>query len=292
MAESQLKISQLRALVAVAEHRNFSAAALHLGLAQSTVSHAIASLETHLGVVLIARGRRGAVLTPTGEQISAQAAEILERLEMLSQTANLAREMQTGRVRVATVRSIATHVLPSAIAQFRQQHPGLTVEIAECDRYAEVEQTLRDGKADLGFTTLPAPPELMTWELFQDEYVALLPSGTLAEDQPLSWERLTALPMILNSRSPQDNQRVQSHLATLGYGLSVEYDVREDSTLISMVEKGLGSAITPRLVAAPIPPKVQVRSLPVPLRRAIAVAILQDALLPRAVFAFLDVLKA
>ncbi|WP_228022101.1 LysR substrate-binding domain-containing protein [Vasconcelosia minhoensis] len=80
-------------------------------------------------------------------------------------------------------------------------------------------------------------------------------------------------------------------MAALGYRLSVEYDVREDSTLISMVKKGLGSAITPRLVAAPIPTEIQVRSLPVPLCRAIAVAILQDTLLPRAVFAFLDILK-
>nr|WP_322743805.1 LysR family transcriptional regulator [Romeria gracilis] len=39
------------------QHRNFSVAALHLGLAQSTVSHAIAALENHLGIVLVARDR-------------------------------------------------------------------------------------------------------------------------------------------------------------------------------------------------------------------------------------------
>lgn len=42
---SMLKISQLRVFVAVADHGNFSLAALELGLSQSTVSHAIAPLK-------------------------------------------------------------------------------------------------------------------------------------------------------------------------------------------------------------------------------------------------------
>jgi len=53
MNSQNLKFSQLRALVAVAEAGNFSEAALNLNLSQSTVSHAIATLETELGVVLI-----------------------------------------------------------------------------------------------------------------------------------------------------------------------------------------------------------------------------------------------
>jgi DNA-binding transcriptional ArsR family regulator len=66
----KLKISQLRALVAVANHGNFSEAALHLELSQSAVSHAIASLEEELGVMLLSRGRHGAHLTPDSTSVS------------------------------------------------------------------------------------------------------------------------------------------------------------------------------------------------------------------------------
>jgi len=52
---SRIKLSQLRALVAVAVHGNFSEAALHLGLSQSAVSHAIATLEEELGSVTLGR---------------------------------------------------------------------------------------------------------------------------------------------------------------------------------------------------------------------------------------------
>lgn len=62
MTLGQLKLSQLQILVAVADGGSFSEAALKLQMSQSTVSYAIASLETELGVVLLSRGRYGAHL--------------------------------------------------------------------------------------------------------------------------------------------------------------------------------------------------------------------------------------
>lgn len=64
MNPGKIKLSQLRALVAIADCGNFSEAALELDLSQSTISHAIATLEEELGVTLLQRGRHGARLTP------------------------------------------------------------------------------------------------------------------------------------------------------------------------------------------------------------------------------------
>ncbi len=158
-SDSNLKISQLRALVAVADYGNFSSAALHLELSQSTISHAIATLEQELGVVLLVRGRHGASLTHTGEQVIQEARQILQLLRVIQKKANLAKGLQTGQVRVASVRSIATNVLPEVIARFRDNFPTISVVIAEYDRYAEVEQSLRDSHADVGFTSLPTTAE-------------------------------------------------------------------------------------------------------------------------------------
>ncbi|NJK71999.1 MAG: LysR family transcriptional regulator, partial [Synechococcaceae cyanobacterium SM2_3_60] len=59
-----IKLSQLKMLLAVAEAGNFGEAGLQLGVSQSAVSHAIATLEAELGVILLNRGRYGAQLTP------------------------------------------------------------------------------------------------------------------------------------------------------------------------------------------------------------------------------------
>ncbi|HEY9632692.1 MAG TPA: LysR family transcriptional regulator [Coleofasciculaceae cyanobacterium] len=289
--DTNLKISQLRALVAVVDLGNFSSAALHLELSQSTISHAIATLEEELGVVLLVRGRHGASLTHTGEQVIQEARQILHLLGVIQKKANLAKGLQAGQVRVASVRSIATNVLPEVIARFRNKFPAITVVIAEYDRYAEVEQALRESHADVGFTSLPTTAEFEAWELFRDEFVVLLSPGELDQDASLSWEQLTDYPMIVNLRSPQHNKTVRDHLAQFGQSLKFDYEVREDSTVISMVRQGLGSTVIARLAAEPIPEGIQVRSLPVPLERVIGVAILADALLPREVFAFLDILK-
>ena len=288
--DRQLKVSQLVALVTVADEGSFSAAALQLGLAQSTVSHAIATLETSLGVVLLLRNRSGAVLTPIGVQICQQARGVLAQIDEIQQTATQAKELQTGRVRVAAVRTVATHILPGAISTFRRSHPGLSVEISEYDRYSDVEQAIRDGQVDLGFTLLPASAEFQAWEIFREAFVALLPPGE--NELLLSWEELSGHARIVNARSIAHNNLVSEHLAAFGCQPSVDYSVREDSTLMNMVEKGLGVAILARLEAEPIPAGVRVKALPEALERVVGVAVLENAVLPRAVFVFLDVLLA
>lgn len=287
----RLKISQLRALVAVAEQGRFSEAALHLEISQSAVSHAIATLEAELGVVLLQRGRYGATLTPIGEQITDQARQVLQLLEQICQKANIGKGLQGGQVRVATVRSIATHILPEVIVRFRHKFPLISVAIAEYDRYGEVEQALREGQADIGFTSLPTTAEFEAWELFRDEFVVLLPPGTIEPEVTLSWEQLTTYPMIVNLRSPQHNRTIYDHLRQFGQTLKIDYEVREDSTIVSMVKQGLGATVIARLAAEPIPEEVQIKPLPVPLERVIGVAVLADALHPPAVFAFLEQLQ-
>ncbi|MEL7071211.1 MAG: LysR family transcriptional regulator [Cyanobacteria bacterium J06581_3] len=288
--EPAIKNSQLMALVAVAQQRSFSGAALQLGLAQSTVSHAIATLESDLGTVLLLRGRSGAVFTPVGTQICERAKTVLELLGEIKQTANRAKELDTGRVRVATVRTVATHVLPEAIAKFKALHPALTVHIAEYDIYAEVENAVREGYADLGCTLLPASSDFQTWELFRDEFVALLPPGK--DTGPLTWDQLTSYSRVANQRSSVHNTLVEDHLAKFGHSSPIDYAVREDSTLMGLVTQGLGITILSRLEAEPVPPGVRVKSLPEPLERVMGVAILENAVLPRAVFALLDVMRS
>jgi DNA-binding transcriptional LysR family regulator len=286
---NKIKISQLRALVAVAEHENFSTAALHLEISQSAVSHAIAALEEDLGVVLLARGRHGAHPTPVGKRIIAHAQHVLQLLDIMTKEANLEKGLDGGQVQIACFRSVATHILPAVIAQFRSDFPKIAVTITEHYDYINVEQALREGHADLGFTYLPASDEFETWELLRDDYIVLLPPTASATTQQLNWKQLAAYPLIVPSTNTC-SIRIRNHLRFSDYPLNIAYEVREDSTIVSMVVQGLGAAILPRLAAEPVPLGLQAFTLPIPLERIIGVAVLADALQSPAVFAFLDVL--
>jgi DNA-binding transcriptional LysR family regulator len=288
---NQMKLSQLRILIAVADCANFSEAALYLNMSQSAVSHAIASLEEHLGVVLLLRGRYGARLTPVGQQIVEHARVIGHHVDEITRVSVLSKGLQGGQVRIASFRSVATHILPFVIAQFHQRFPAIIVSLTEHDDYPHVDQALREGRADIGFTFLPASEDLEAWEILQDEYIVLLPKSFQAQGDRLTWEELVAQPLIMPPVDFVMMRRVYVHTASFGYPLRVVYQVGTDATIVNLVAQGLGATILPRLAAEPIPANVQVYSLPVPLARVIGVAVLADALHPPAIYAFLDILK-
>ncbi len=290
--QSQLKLFQLQVLIAVADYGSFSEAAQQLQMSQSAVSYAIATLEGDLGVVLFSRGRYGAHLTPVGEQIVDRARQVTYLLADIFKQANLAKGLQGGQVRISAFRSAATHILPEVIAQFCRRYPAIAVSIADYDDRPDVEDDLRRGRADIGITYLPTSNEFETWELMKDEFVVLFPPGFELTSTKLSWEELTAYPLIMAPDGDGCDAMVYAHCLDYGITLNTTYHIRSDATIVSMVAQGLGAAISPRLAAEPIPAGVQVYSLPISLFRVITVAILADALLTPAAFTFLDLLKS
>ncbi|NER84320.1 MAG: LysR family transcriptional regulator [Leptolyngbya sp. SIO1D8] len=287
----RLKISQIRALVAIADAGTFSDAALQLDLSQSAVSHAIATFEEELGVVLLNRGRQGAALTPLGEKVTAEARVILTSLETIVQQAQQARGLQQGQVRIACFRSVATHILPEVIQQFRDRYPGIQIKINECLNYRGVENEVRQGRADLGFTYLPTTDEFEVRQLMHDHYMLLLPPRYKGNTGPMSWETLLRLPLILPPVEDGCRNIIDRYFAKAGYTINPAYEVREDSTILSMVQQGLGATILAKLAAEPVPPELIVAELPISMERIIGVMQLKDALLPPSVYVFMDMLK-
>jgi DNA-binding transcriptional LysR family regulator len=290
--QSQLKLSQLQVLVAIANYGSFSEAALQLQMSQSAISHAISTLEADLGVVVFSRGRFGATPTPVGEQIIARARQILYLIDDITKQADLSKGLRGGQVRISAFRSAATHILPEVIAEFCRRYPAIAIRINEYDDRDAVEDNLRKGRADIGITYLPTDEEFEIWELMRDEFVVLFPPDFERSGTCLRWDDLSTYRFIMAPSGDGCDAMVFAHCAKYGATLNVTYQIRSDATIVNMVAKGLGAAISPRLAAEPIPEDVQVYSLPVPLFRIISVAILKKSLLPPPVFALLDLLKS
>ena len=290
-SQNRIKLSQLQIVVAVAKHGSFGEAALELDISQSAVSHAIASLEEYLGVVLFSRGRHGARLTAVGDRILPHAKTVAESTVAILQEAAVSKGLERGKVSIATFRSIATHILPKGIKQLYQRFPGITINLTEHDNDDQVEQALREGRADIGIITLPAGKGITAWELLKDEFVVLLPPDVDLAGDRLTWDELVEQPLIMPPVDYVMMRPVYRHINGLGYRLNVVNEIETDAATVSLVAQGLGGTILPRLAAEPIPAEVQVCSLPIPLERPIGVAILEEALQPPAVYALLDVLR-
>lgn len=289
---SKIKLFQLRAFVAVADCSNFGGAAAVLELTQSSISHAIASLEDELGVMLLFRGRQGATLTPVGEQIVGEVRQMLQLLEVVVDKANRARGLESGQVRIASIRSIATHWLPEVIASFSQRFPQITVTLTKCFDYTEVQTALQNRSADIGLMDIYDRDGFNVWQICEDDYVALLPPNALPQGCQISWEQMSRYPLIMPASNDRGYAPLRNYIGDSQMPMIVAYKVNEDSTIVSMVAQGLGMAILPRLAALPIPETVQVHRLPKPLTRVLGAVILEDALHSPAVFAFVDAIKS
>lgn len=286
----KLKLSQIRALLAVAEHGNFSEAALQLDVTQSTVSHAIATLENELGVILFHRGRHGAKLTPIGERILQDARQMQVLLENIASAAVHERGVDGGTVRIASFRSIATHLLPEAIARLHQVYPAIQISILEVDELYQLKQALQQGQVDLCVAETLDGDEFETIHILDDHYIALLPPQYGLRDAQLALDDLYQYPLISSSHD-SCSVRIRDRLKALDKDLQVTYRIRHDSSMASMVQQGLGIALMTELSAKPIPEGVSVCRLPFALFRPIGATWLKEALHSPAVYAFLEALQ-
>lgn len=287
---NKVKLSQLRALVAIAECGNFSEAALQLDVTQSTVSHAIATLEDELGITLLQRGRYGARLTTVGDRITTHARDMLRLLDTIASEANQARGVQGGSLRIASLRSTATHVLPGAIARLHRRYPTISITVLEMDELHQFKQALLRSEADVCVAETIDDDNVETLHIFDDDYVALLPPGYRPRTGVLTVDDLSQMPIISSSHS-SCGLRILAVLGAQAQPLEIAYCIRHDSSMVAMVQQGLGIAILPRLAAEPVPPDVQICPLPFPISRPMGATILKDALHTPALYAFLDALR-
>src|SRR5437879_1631186 len=94
-----IKLKDLRYLVAVADSRHFGRAAKRCFVSQPTLSAQLKKLEQYLGVQLIERQPNNVTLTAAGEQIVARARRILEASEEVVALARSQRDPLAGKLR-------------------------------------------------------------------------------------------------------------------------------------------------------------------------------------------------
>jgi DNA-binding transcriptional LysR family regulator len=270
LSDARVSLSQLRALCAIAGTGSYSEAALQLGQSQSTLSHAIVELETVLGKRVLERGRHGAKATPFGERVLEHARNALSAIEALEQEAQLERDGLKVTLRIATIRSLGSHVLPGVIQRFQRAHPGVQFELLDFDGIDEqIPASLLNGTADIGLVQLtgPAVPEILEWEIAQDEYVLLWKDdGRVVVP---GWAELRAHKFIRNVSAC--GRLLAAHLKTVGQSLEPAFNVGDDNVVVGMVKQGLGFSIMPALAVHPLPAGIKSYPLPDPLFRRLGV---------------------
>jgi LysR family transcriptional regulator, hydrogen peroxide-inducible genes activator len=172
---ADLKLKDLRYLVAVADTRHFGQAAARCFVSQPTLSAQLKKLEEYLGVQLVERQPRRIALTEAGSQVVARARRIIEASDEIVALAELQRDPLAGRLRMALLPTIGPYLLPLVAARIRRKLPRIELLLYEYQTGPMLDH-LQAGDIDLAILALPVPSDgLVERALFDEPFVVALP---------------------------------------------------------------------------------------------------------------------
>jgi len=248
----RVNLKVLSTFLAVAENESFRKAAEKNNISLPAVSMQIKQLEQRLGVALLQRTTRKVVLTQEGEKLMVSTRKAMTEIDAALLSIEQAANAQQGKLVFACVPTVASTKLPSLVTDFARAYPGISVGIKETNQ-PELLEAIRNGEIDFGIGPMPEKKgEFQCTPLFEDPYVALVPNNhPSAGKKSVSLSELTKISRsILMLGSSQLQRQLNAVIVKNQIDIERNYDFTHVSTMVAMVEAGLGVGILPK-VAVP-----------------------------------------
>lgn len=245
---ADIKLKDLRYLVAVADALHFGRAAERCFVSQPTLSAQLKKLEQYLGVQLIERQPNNVSLTAAGEQIVARARRILEASDEVVTLARAHRDPLAGKLRLALLPTIGPYLLPRVSQAIRRALPRLELRLYEYQTAPMLEK-LRCGELDLGVLALPVELEgLEARELFAEPFMVAVPDRhRLAKRERVQVADLEDETLLLLEEGHCLRDQALEVCSRVGAGESQDFRATSLETLRQMVATGAGVTLLPEL---------------------------------------------
>ena len=243
-----MNFQQLRSVrETVRQSFNLTQVAEALHTSQPGVSRQIMELEEELGAELFVRaGRRFMGLTAMGEL----ALPIIERL--LQEAENLRRvsadfiDSDSGALTVAATHTQARYALPTAVRDFRDSHPRVSLHLQQGSP-RQIAELVASGEADIGIATeaLAEYPDLVTLPCYRWSHVVVVPRDhVLAESrEPLSLERLAEFPLVTYEPGYTGRRHIDEAFERAGLDVDIVLSAMDADVIKTYVDLGIGVGI-------------------------------------------------
>ena len=191
-----MDVRQLAAIVAVADHGTFSAAARALFTVQSNVSGHVAKLERELGATLV--DRANGVLTDEGERVVERARRVLHEIDDIAADIASLGDDVSGDARIGVIGTTARWLMPQLLGAVAEAHPRVHPIVSEGSTTTIVPGLL-SGQQNAAIIHLPIDdPELVVDPLFAEDLLLLVHSDhPLADREQLPLRELDQVPLLL-----------------------------------------------------------------------------------------------
>lgn len=244
-----MTITQLKYLLSVAEHRNFTQAAEHCFVTQPTLSMQIQKLEDELDLQIFNRSKKPIEVTRVGALILEQAKHIVDEAARINDIVDQQKGYIGGDFTIGVIPTVMPTLLPLFLKAFNNKYPKVNLIIKE-ENTETIIKHLREGKIDAAIAATPLETEdLIERPLYYEPFVAYLNHGnSLLEKTDLSAEDLDHQNILLlkDGHCFRDGiLNICGGLKTNNSGFYIESGSFE--TLINLVDEGLGMTLLPYL---------------------------------------------
>jgi LysR family transcriptional regulator, low CO2-responsive transcriptional regulator len=240
-----MEIRQLRAFVAIAETKTFTAGAKRVNVTQAAISMQIKQIEDEIGVPLFIRTPRRILMTEAGDHLLERARKILrEHDTALLEIAELA-GAEHGRLRLGSASAMfATIQLPQILQKLKAKFPNAEVTVSSGTSAALVER-ITHGDVDVAFVSLPVEASnIQTELLFSDEVCAIAhPQHPLSKQKVISAATLANEQLILGEQGGNTRRQIDEFFQQVGVKPHVVMELSRQEAINQMVENNMGVGI-------------------------------------------------
>ena len=228
----------------MSKKEGFRAASKRANRSQAALSTSIKELEKILGQSLFESGNKS-TLTPFGEICVPKITQFLNVYSALDNDLRAAAAGQQGRVRIASVPSVAAKLIPSVLGAFCEKYPNVEVSLVD-DNAAGVEARLLSGEVDvaLGNSSHLDDGAIDFTPLISDPIgvVCLRDNPIAAQSDGIEWHTLLKQPFIRNGTCTLLDPTPARALSEQAL-----YSVENITSLFSVLELGIGVTTLPKL---------------------------------------------
>jgi DNA-binding transcriptional LysR family regulator len=240
-----VEIRQLRAFIAIAETKTFTAGAKRIHVTQAAISMQIRQLEIEVGSTIFTRTPRRVILTEAGEILLERARTILrEHDAALAELAEIA-GAERGRLRIGSASSnFITTNLPSILNKLKKKFPNAEVNVV-CGTSSALIDKILSGELDIAFVSLPVEsPNIQTELLFSDEIVAIAhPEHSHAKQKVISTAALAGERLILGEKGGNVRRLFDEFFIAGGVKPNIVMELSRQSSINEMVRNNMGVGI-------------------------------------------------
>ncbi|MEY2447701.1 MAG: hypothetical protein QOH79_1177 [Acidimicrobiaceae bacterium] len=243
-----MDLRQLGALVAVADHRSFSAAARSLHTVQSNVSTHIARLERELGVTLV--DRASGTLTAEGEAVVSRGRRIQRELEALVADVAAVNSEISGVARIGVIGTTARWLVPPLLEAMAAEYPGVRVVVVDATTTSLLPQ-VHSGQLDLAVLALPVhDPDVDADLLFEEELLVVAPlDHPLAAEERVTLAQLAEHDLLLEPPGTAFRDDLDAQASEAGVTLTTKAEVDGMRLVAALAVEGVGAAVLPASAA-------------------------------------------